>query len=231
MTLTEDISGLMPILSIAVLYFGNAFFTSAKCVLWLCFHLDPQEASAKRTAMASSADIFCKNSVFNVKLSTAMRTVSFRAFAVIFALPWTSVKFSSLIILPSSNTFTNSSPGAPLVNSWYDIGKALVISPSAVYSPRFRRTPSEPRMTGGLPPYDFLPPAIGSFPTGKTLPSTYMAQHLNAQANESRFSFCSNPPPEPKCTVLAQNPLASRLDNISPTVSKATPSPCKMRIC
>mmetsp|Transcript_98788 Transcript_98788/g.247616 ORF Transcript_98788/g.247616 Transcript_98788/m.247616 type:complete len:202 (+) Transcript_98788:718-1323(+) len=58
-----------------------------------------------------------------------------------------------------------------------------------------------------------------------------MAQHLNAHANESRFNFCSNPPPEPKCTALAQNPLASKLANISPTVSKATPSPCKMRIC
>mmetsp|Transcript_52211 Transcript_52211/g.117282 ORF Transcript_52211/g.117282 Transcript_52211/m.117282 type:complete len:201 (-) Transcript_52211:1708-2310(-) len=58
-----------------------------------------------------------------------------------------------------------------------------------------------------------------------------MAQHLKAHESESRLIFWSSPPPEPKCTLLVQKPLARSEASMSPTVPSATPSPCRIRNC
>mmetsp|Transcript_42182 Transcript_42182/g.111504 ORF Transcript_42182/g.111504 Transcript_42182/m.111504 type:complete len:209 (+) Transcript_42182:125-751(+) len=146
----ESIEAVRPSPWSALSYWGNFSCISASFVLFCCAHLDPQAASASRQAIDSSEDILWKKSTLRARLSTACRIVA--SSLVIFALPWMSLKFCSLTITPSWNTHFNSSPGTPAVNSSKDIGRGVARLPSASYSPRFRRTPSAPRMTGGFPP-------------------------------------------------------------------------------
>mmetsp|Transcript_5894 Transcript_5894/g.14964 ORF Transcript_5894/g.14964 Transcript_5894/m.14964 type:complete len:401 (+) Transcript_5894:359-1561(+) len=218
-----------PILSKVSAYVGKDSLILSSLVGCLSIHFEPQAASARRTLMASFDDMVCRKLVLSSRLSSAFFTAPSRS--VILALFLTSEKGWSYTILPSLKTVRSTSPFTPVRNSSLLIGCASSISPFSLYLPRLRSTPAASRITGGLPGYDFLPPAMGSLPIEKHLSPTYMAQHLKATESESRLTFCSRPPPEPKCTVFAQKPLARRLASMSPTESRATPSPCSTRNC
>ena len=88
------------------------------------------------------------------------------------------------------------------------------------------------RISLNRPDFDFLPlSVIGRLKTSRGSSFTTTDEHLKANFNVSRFSFCSKPPPEPKAMLSALQPWAFTASRIFPSEAKSMPSPWISRTC
>ena len=207
--------------------FGKFSFICPSFDERLCIHFAPVDASARRTAMALGDENRCRNSVFAQVLERLRRVEVFRR--DLGTLTDCIHSLTSLLSSPLRKTTLSSSPSAPalLLNSAVVIGFDCVILPVLSHSPRLRSAIG-PLMTAGLP---------GRFLAARdrVLPRT-LVPHIHGAALErarERVSVDLLQKATARAEVHGVGAEAVREEeaSMSPTVSRAMPSPCSTRIC